>query len=379
AELVRLMVVERDAPAEARKYTFLLEDEAARRNVSWAAGDVDQLEAEQALALGGWYESLVAQAEGAGSQAAMMRRAISAYDRYLESDPAEGLGRMRATLVRKTLGDRLASLEQKLGPTSRPSTGRWMDLLALVKPELHTRRSSSPGWEKRDGVLHSTAKIASIALPVILEGSYELEMKFQRGESDKYTVLEFPVGGRSVSLYLSSSLSNLRSGLALVDGMRLKDERNPTGFDWVTEEGKPYTLALKVVVRGEEAAIRVAIDGKTRIEWSGPWEQLRPRWPSDIGHNFVLVAYFCPVQVSAIRLRTSGGKPKAWEGRSREEERKKPDRPGADLPDAVVAERIEMIQRMWVRLGEPQRREVLEWLRNSNDPRAKRLYKELRR
>ncbi|MDH3583714.1 MAG: hypothetical protein OER86_05820, partial [Phycisphaerae bacterium] len=79
--LIDLCIVQLDDPAEARKYTFLL-DATTRERVTLAARPIDDLSPAQCLHLGDWYAKLSQRAKG-GAAAGMKRRARNYYRRFL--------------------------------------------------------------------------------------------------------------------------------------------------------------------------------------------------------------------------------------------------------------------------------------------------------
>jgi hypothetical protein len=110
ALLLKLLVVEMDDPAEARKYTFLSDDDAWKTHVPLAAQELESLKAGDALALGKWYRSLAATAPKT-AKLEMLIRSRAAYEKFLEADAGEGLAVAAARIALKTITSDLEKIE----------------------------------------------------------------------------------------------------------------------------------------------------------------------------------------------------------------------------------------------------------------------------
>ncbi|MDH3584663.1 MAG: hypothetical protein OER86_10650 [Phycisphaerae bacterium] len=129
-DLLKLLIVEMDDPAEARKYTFLSDDATLKANTRMAARPVESLDEAEAEALGKWYRSMVAEAP-TESKGAMLERARLAYERYLQLHGEEDL---KGHAVRKSV---LKGIETEL------------EKLAAASPAgLRARTAARVDWAK---------------------------------------------------------------------------------------------------------------------------------------------------------------------------------------------------------------------------------------
>jgi formylglycine-generating enzyme required for sulfatase activity len=129
-ELVRLYLVEMDAPAEAAKYIGESLDEATRKYLPAAAKPMEDAPELACRELGDWYNGLADQAAAPSSKAAMLQRAQGYYERYLVLHTDKDLGRTAAALTLKRIEDAL----EKLGPAvPAPKSGSAIVTLDLGK------------------------------------------------------------------------------------------------------------------------------------------------------------------------------------------------------------------------------------------------------
>ncbi len=115
-ELVRLLLVEEDDPAEAAKYVDESLDEPTRKCVPGAAKGVEVAPEPACQELGKWYQDLADQAASPGAKAAMLGRARRYWERFLELHSADDLDRTVGTLALKKIDGALAGIGR--GPVS---------------------------------------------------------------------------------------------------------------------------------------------------------------------------------------------------------------------------------------------------------------------
>jgi hypothetical protein len=146
---------------------------------------------------------------------------------------------------------------------------QWVDILRLVDTTKNVvagkwSRSGKaisvmPGWGSR------------IAIPVAVEGSYDLEVKFTRDENFNEIETAIPVGSRGLSLMLGGEDGTV-SGFDTVDGRRPLDDGNPTTVrskDIVN--GQECILLVKVRLPStDQASVDVLLNGKPYLpHWQG--------------------------------------------------------------------------------------------------------------
>ncbi|MBI1371736.1 MAG: hypothetical protein GC159_03105 [Phycisphaera sp.] len=370
AELVRLHIVELDDPTEARKYTFLIDDETMKTNIRLASGKQDDMTEDQFMALADWYKDLAPTAGALRSRATMYQHAADYYDAFLAKHTATDLVQTKATLERKRVGDQLAALTERLGPSalSVQRSSAWVDVLALVDPAKHARGPEAGQWTKDNNGVHSVSYAGTIVMPVTITGSYDLEMVTSHGESRNGRFsLEIPVGTTSTTLFVYSSADDLPNAFAFVNDQRVQDEANPTRFRYpMTEENHDYTVGIKVRVKGDNASLTVSIDGKGGVQWEGPLAQLTPRYDMGTGHNFNYLLYRQYGHIRSMKVRgVDGGKvapltdlPAVAVGRAANDEARGP-RP----TNPQVAQFLSQAQAAWQRATSEQRQVLVNQIR----------------
>jgi ankyrin repeat protein len=101
--LITLYIEVSDNPDKARKYTFLVSDDALKANVTNAAKeDLKSLKPEESLALGDWYLKFAKKVTARNPQA-MYRRAYTYFHLYLDVSEGKGLGAVKAKLMAKQI------------------------------------------------------------------------------------------------------------------------------------------------------------------------------------------------------------------------------------------------------------------------------------
>ena len=251
-QLVRLCMIDLDDPAEALSYANHVDADMQQR-ITWASGDPGQLTAQQCESLADWYTQLTAEA-GDVHRAAMLRRAIAYYQRYLERHPEQDLARTRAEVILGRLKDRLAKLEPPI-----------IDLLELVDPE---RDAAIGQWSWVDGKLQcQPIKDGHLLLPVVVEGSYEFYLQFCRVAGNDTINPLIPVGGCKCAVVLGG-WDNKISGLSDINGKpAIENETAVRTFRM--RNGLMYSVLISVDLKGDRAQIVAVVNNKPLIRWQG--------------------------------------------------------------------------------------------------------------
>jgi len=288
--LIDHLILDMDDLTAARKYAFLLDDEALKNNISRANRSLDALESEDAIALGDWYRQLAARAPSL-TEPGLWRRSAAYYDRFLELHESEDLLRTKAELARQEIERKLQSFGPALQATTTATVdptepaidfsdrggGRTAELLKLLNLSRHRLTGKTEDC-RRDGMTFfirngNGGGTPRVALPVAPRGSYELKIQYAHGEKEKGALAVYlPAGEGAVAVFVHE---NGEAWMGNVDGGRHPGEKRSARFS-PPPEGKPWELIIRVAVKGKGAAIAVATPGSTdALEWTGAQTSLK--------------------------------------------------------------------------------------------------------
>ena len=322
--LVRLYVVHVDDPEKAAEVLAGAEDADLKKYVPAAAKPIEAAPELACLELGEWYGGLAESAPDY-AKAAMYVRARAYLERFLSLHQAKDLDRARGEVVLGKTEEALAQLAAgsqpaaaKVEPKKPPEPaagiqgavikpGKWVDLLPLLDP---AKDGVAGNWSKPDKTVRVTAAGSARAeLPVSLDGSYELVLRFVRMEGQNAVMTYLPAGAYRCVLLLSVFGAKLgRGGLAFIDGKPLYKNGTmvrPCRLD----NGRQYVLYIQVRVEAGQAQIDVDLDDKSLVRWRGEESALsvgsygtlrHPRSPG-LGVNE------CDVVWHQVRLRMLSG------------------------------------------------------------------------
>jgi hypothetical protein len=268
-QLVRLLLVDLDNPAEAAKCLDETSDAALRKFVPAAAKPVAEAPEVACLELADWYMQLTGSAGPAG-KAAMYTRAKAYAERFLDLHGAADMDRTRMELALKKAEDELTKLGGEASTKSQ-----WIDLLKLIDPE---KDAVTGKWERTKAGLATPATgeaRSRVQIPLMPSGSYDLEVKFVRVSGHEDVALCLPAGSGSVTLIMSAWDGNNVSGLGLVNG-RNGNQNETTVKPGALANGHLYTAFIRVAVDNTRADITITLDGKPYIKWAGPQQGLSP-------------------------------------------------------------------------------------------------------
>ena len=301
AAVVRLYLVNLDQPAEAAKYLEGVTDEALRKYVPAAAKPVEDAPELACLELGKWYQTL-AETAPAGAKGAMLVRAEAYYERFLELHTVKDLDRTAAALALEQIQ---AALE-KLG-SAMAKKGRGIELLKLVDPAKDTVAGK---WRIQAAALESVPSVyARFTLPIAPEGSYDLTVQFLRATGDGPILVNLPTGSSSTQVVLDAKGGYY--GLLKIGDNDLRENATTLRLG-AFENARPHTLAVKVVLNGDQVAVRAAMNGRTIINWKGPQSALSVSGPFTMPNRKALglCTYGSRVIFRSVRLRMLSGKAK---------------------------------------------------------------------
>jgi tetratricopeptide (TPR) repeat protein len=190
-------------------------------------------------------------------------------------------------------------------PAAAVAAGQQMDLLELVDPQ---QDASAGRWTKTQEGLRSARMINRIALPVDIDGDYDLELRFTREEGEDSINVFLPVGQSDVGLIVCGFQSNI-SGLDLIDGQRA--DTNVTRTQKLKmQTGQAYRLNVRVRTNGAEATIEADVDGESLLRWHGAQSSLRrgPFAGLRGGAHLGVGSWYSTVLFQSATLRMRSGK-----------------------------------------------------------------------
>jgi len=161
--------------------------------------------------------------------------------------------------------------------------GRWIDLFRDIDVD---RDDVNGRWQRvPNGIVPMVAKNSLIALPIVINGSYDLEVTFSRREGKRGTSITFPIGPRACTLVVASYERDL-VGLDTVDGQPALDNR--TSRRMPLAKGRAHVATIQVRLQEETAEVRAFVNGVAATAWSakyasfdaaGAWRVPDPRRP----------------------------------------------------------------------------------------------------
>jgi hypothetical protein len=301
-ELVRLLFLDLDSPAEAAKYLDESSDPQMRKYLPALARKVDETPELACLEIGDWLRGLAGSPTGAG-KAGPLRRAIAYYERFLSLHSATDLDRTKATLA-------LGKLQADLDKLGDPGLGLWIDLLKNLTPPKSavldgTWQQTEAGWTGVGGL-----RGGKIQVPLVPQGNYELDIRFVKtGKNGLWLHLPVPDTTKAACMLALGGWLNTASAIEMINATG--GNKNPSSVKLSLEDKHPYRLQVKVVLSGEQVTIAAALDGRTVVQWSGPPSALSvySSWaipqPKCIG---LAAGASTSVTYSSARLRMTSGK-----------------------------------------------------------------------
>ena len=196
-----------------------------------------------------------------------------------------------------------ATLPRSSLPATPTPVGPSVDLLALVDPAKDAVKGT---WRHQGSALASVERVSSgrIMIPLAPEGSYELQINFVRISGNDLVGVILPVASSTVTLHLGGWLGRA-SGLRLING---KGD-NETVKASTLENGRQYSVNVKVLVDDHEAWITVTLDGEPLIAWRGAPSalSLNTRWRLPLPGYLGLAHSETTVVFRSVRLRMLSG------------------------------------------------------------------------
>jgi hypothetical protein len=303
-DLVRLLVVEKDDPAQALQYLAPACEERLAKYVPAAAKGVEAAPELACMELGDWYRDLGEAAPGR-ARTAMFIRAAAYYQRFLELHTGEDLKQAQAKLALEKMNEALKRLGVAVAAKGGPAGATAVDLLKVADP---ARDTVAGQWQRGAGGLSvASSKAARLHFPITAEGDYNLRVGFWRA-AEGPVVVGLPVGKTGVCLVL---------GLEGKSGLSRVNRRDATNNETTVPAGRlavgrESTLDVTVTAQGEQVSIQVALDDKPYLGWQGPMAALSPDsfWSGIGDGGFGFGAHEVAAAVRGAQLKMLSGR--AW-------------------------------------------------------------------
>jgi hypothetical protein len=306
SSLVMMYLVNEDNPVAAGAYLAGDSPSTLRRYVPEAARAVSTVEPAMCLELGDWYKTL---AFGASPLAkpAMLDRANSYYQRFLDNHKAQDPDRARAEAGLAAVNaelDRINFVFAQVPAVSAFAPGVWVDVLKATDPLKYRCKGE---WKRAgNGISVDPISGGRLMLPVVPDGSYELQANFVRTKGNESIGLFLPLGGHTALLRLSRD--GQASGLELLKGKRA-NENITTVHPGLLENDRVYTVTASVTRGPQRVRIYVELNGRPYIRWEGSPADFSLLPGLDMPNRDApgLFAYDSAVTFRSVRLRMISG------------------------------------------------------------------------
>ncbi|MDP6545954.1 MAG: C-type lectin domain-containing protein [Phycisphaerae bacterium] len=240
-ELMRLYVVQIDAPAEAQSVMSDTVSEPMRKHVPLARKSTDELSADNCLSLGNWYyKTLRPKASGAGKRIVLQRayryyeRFVAQHERFVAQHERADIPRVQASLAMKRIETELA----RLGPRKSVTTARIpKDAVAFGRHHYKSIAAASIPWaeavkacKKLGGHLVTIESSGEMAFLQKLVGSGRLWVgATDQPAEGKWLWINGRGFSREVKLWASGEPNEGRAAnYASMTSVGLRDNANPS-------------------------------------------------------------------------------------------------------------------------------------------------------
>lgn len=260
-----------------------------------------------------WWE--IGQAESGTNKSMILVHAGEFYEAALPE-----LASVRKQLVTKRL-DEIAPLKsavpsQAIAPVAevdeKVKAGEWIDLLRWSE-EVDWSRLQNTKWNgsieampNRNGITMKRAPGARFPLPAVVNGDYEMEVKFARIDGNGDVSIDFPVGVHMVTLLLGTGKDAVAK-VQYIDN-KVGAERRAGEFS----NNRPHRILIRVRHDHYHASFNIDCDNvKDYFKWDGLYDLLAVDDPSKHGATIMqhpcLGGHETAVTFQKVRIRTEGG------------------------------------------------------------------------
>lgn len=183
--------------------------------------------------------------------------------------------------------------------------GDWTDLLPYV--DIASDQVRGDWYATETGLLAEYGAAQRLMLPVVVKGSYDLEVEFTRRTGNNDVSFWLPIADTHCNLLLSG-WNGAASGIRGIGGHDRVDEATAVRPGTIVN-GHRYRLVATVRSEGDDGRVDVAMDGKPFLSWTGKHQTLTvPHWWSlPELHRPAVGAHEASVCYHAFRLRLNSG------------------------------------------------------------------------
>jgi len=270
-QLVLLHLVALDNPAEASQFLAEGIDPNLLKYVPAAARPVDTAPELACLELGRWYRSLTSIAYP-WAQSSVLTRARGYLARYLSLHTAADKDRSDVEREIKSIDDAVIKLcadPATAPPRCHLPAGQWTEMIRYIDPSKDAQGGlGSMAWVQKNGALTGsdpTSAVPRLQVPLYLQGSYEVEMRFVTGSPtpNGQVLLFLPVGTGYTTLRIGARPAGL-------DQVCKKGPRdNPTLFGTPLTPNRASVVVAQIALNGDQATITAIWDGRVVVRWQG--------------------------------------------------------------------------------------------------------------
>jgi hypothetical protein len=254
------------------------------------------LNKDQRQALSTWYRAQAAKAGPAGERELLLLARQQLSQCVTEQDKSPGAAALREQMA--AINDLLAH-----------GGSEWTNVLALADTNRHIVRGD---WSRMGGMLRvAPADFALVSLPVVPNGSYEMEVSLKRIDGEEGIFIGVPVGDRRADINLGG-WGNSVSGFEEIGGVNAAGQDDPklARKDGITN-GEVYVYLIRVKLeKNKRAAVTVTENGKPFVSWRGDIARLgtHEAWKLTKPNNVALGAHQSEVVFRSLRLKMLDGK-----------------------------------------------------------------------
>jgi hypothetical protein len=307
-QLVLLHLLALDNPAEASQFLAEGLDPNLLKYVPAAAKPADSAPELACLQLGRWYRSMTG-ITYPWARWSVLTHAREYLARYLSLHTAADKDRSDVEREIKSIDDALTKLcadPATAPPRCHLPAGQWTEMIRYIDPSKDAQGNlGTSAWVQKNGALtgaDATRDTPRLQLPLYLQGSYEIEMRFICGPPtpNGQVLLFLPAGTGYTTLRIGAK----PAGLDKVSDKGPND--NPTLFGSVLTSNRTSVVVAQVSLNGDQATIVALWDGRSVVRWQGAQSDLTA-WCGMKRELLGVGVYWGTATIVSVRVRPKPG------------------------------------------------------------------------